>query len=91
MDEVVMLQRWILKAIGLYRKYISPMHRPSCRYSPSCSKYAYEAVERFGPGKGCWLALRRILRCHPFRPGGYDPVPEKPVDGLLKAQMYRRR
>ena len=58
-----------------YRHAISPMFPPCCRFVPTCSAYALEAVRRYGPFKGGWLALRRILRCHPFNPGGYDPVP----------------
>ena len=65
----------MLFLIRLYRRYISPMLGPHCRYTPPCSQYAIEAIEKFGALKGGWLALRRILRCHPFHPGGYDPVP----------------
>ena len=61
-------------AIRFYRKRISPLTPPSCRYYPTCSAYGLEAIERYGPARGGWLAFRRILRCHPFAKGGYDPV-----------------
>lgn len=64
-----------LALIGLYRRFISPMKPPTCRFYPTCSAYAYEAVAAYGALKGGWLAVRRILKCHPFHPGGYDPVP----------------
>ncbi|NEO32379.1 MAG: membrane protein insertion efficiency factor YidD [Symploca sp. SIO3C6] len=65
--------------IGLikgYRILISPVFPPTCRFQPTCSSYAIQAIERFGVWRGGSLAIRRILRCHPFHPGGYDPVPE---------------
>ncbi|MHB1131240.1 MAG: membrane protein insertion efficiency factor YidD [Chloroflexota bacterium] len=65
----------LLGIIGFYKKFISPLMPPSCRYYPSCSSYAQEAVERYGAGRGGWLAIKRIARCHPFSAGGYDPVP----------------
>ncbi len=67
----------LIGLVRAYRMFISPWLLPSCRYRPTCSAYAIEAIERFGAWQGGWLALRRILRCHPFHPGGYDPVPEK--------------
>lgn len=69
-----MLQRVMVGAIRFYRKRISPLTPPSCRYYPTCSAYGLEAVEKYGAARGGWLALRRILRCHPFAKGGYDPV-----------------
>jgi len=64
-----------LLLIRLYQKTISRMLPPSCRFTPSCSVYGYQAIEKYGFVKGGWMALRRIGRCHPFHPGGYDPVP----------------
>ena len=68
--------RIVLAALGFYRSVISPLRLPSCRYVPSCSAYALEAIERFGVLRGGWLAVRRLLRCHPFHAGGHDPVPQ---------------
>jgi putative membrane protein insertion efficiency factor len=70
------LRAAVMGAIRVYRKAISPLLPPSCRFYPTCSAYALTSVERFGVLKGGWLALRRIARCHPFNPGGYDPVPD---------------
>lgn len=68
--------RTALKApIVFYRKVISPLKPPTCRFYPTCSQYALDAIELHGPAKGSWLAAKRIARCHPFNPGGYDPVP----------------
>jgi hypothetical protein len=68
--------KWLLRGpIRFYQLAISPMMPAACRYYPSCSNYAIEAIDKYGALKGGWLAIRRILRCHPFRPGGFDPVP----------------
>jgi putative membrane protein insertion efficiency factor len=64
----------VLRAIRLYQWGLSPFLGSNCRYYPTCSHYAYEAVERYGVARGGWMALRRLSRCHPFHPGGYDPV-----------------
>ena len=61
--------------VKFYRKWISPMRRPCCRYIPTCSQYALQALEKYGAFKGGWLAFRRIVRCNPLHKGGYDPVP----------------
>jgi putative membrane protein insertion efficiency factor len=68
-------KRIILSILQFYRRSISPLFPPSCRFTPSCSLYMYEAIERYGVAKGGWLGIKRILRCHPWNPGGYDPVP----------------
>ncbi|HET8655663.1 MAG TPA: membrane protein insertion efficiency factor YidD [Longimicrobiaceae bacterium] len=70
-----MLRRALIGAIRFYRNAISPLTPPSCRFTPTCSAYALEAVEKYGAARGSWLAARRLLRCHPFCKGGYDPVP----------------
>lgn len=67
----------LIGLIRAYRLLISPLFPPSCRFQPTCSQYAMDAVERFGTIRGGWMSLKRILRCHPFHPGGYDPVPHR--------------
>ena len=69
------MKQLLLLLVRSYRSCISPLLPPSCRYYPTCSAYAMEAIERYGARRGGWMALRRILRCHPFHKGGYDPVP----------------
>jgi len=69
------MTRALVGMVNFYRKHISPLSAPTCRYFPTCSRYALEALEKHGAAKGGFLALRRFLRCHPFRKGGFDPVP----------------
>ncbi|WP_100523527.1 membrane protein insertion efficiency factor YidD [Mycobacteroides abscessus] len=69
------MKRLLLGSIRFYQKGISPLKPPSCRFYPTCSAYGFEAIEKFGAIKGTWLTLVRIGKCHPFHPGGYDPVP----------------
>jgi putative membrane protein insertion efficiency factor len=69
------VKRLVLWILRTYQRYISPLFPPSCRFTPTCSHYTYEAVERYGVAKGGWLGVKRIVRCNPFNPGGYDPVP----------------
>ncbi len=64
-----------LGLIRLYKRFLSPMLPSACRFHPTCSMYTYEAIEKYGLLKGGWMGVRRIARCHPFNPGGYDPVP----------------
>lgn len=71
-----MMKKVLLGVLGVYRYGISPMLGRNCRFHPSCSEYAAEAVSAHGALKGSWLALKRVSCCHPFHPGGYDPVPK---------------
>ncbi|AEE15458.1 UPF0161 protein yidD [Thermodesulfobium narugense DSM 14796] len=70
---------FLIFLIRFYQKFISPLKGRSCIFYPTCSEYAIIAISRFGPLKGSFLATKRILRCHPFNRGGYDPVPEKTI------------
>ncbi|MFZ5557009.1 MAG: membrane protein insertion efficiency factor YidD [Pseudomonadota bacterium] len=69
------MSRLLNALIRAYQVAVSPFIGPHCRYTPSCSEYAREAIERYGAARGSWLAARRVARCHPFHPGGHDPVP----------------
>lgn len=69
------MARLLILPIRFYQKFISPLTPPSCRYTPTCSQYAVEALRKHGPLKGMYLAVRRLLRCHPWGGHGYDPVP----------------
>jgi putative membrane protein insertion efficiency factor len=65
----------LIAVIRLYQKYVSPLKaQRSCRFYPTCSQYAIDALKKYGALKGSWLAMKRLLKCHPFHPGGYDPV-----------------
>jgi uncharacterized protein len=76
MDAILFLpQRLLTLLIRGYQRLLSPLLPPSCRFHPSCSQYALEAIHRHGALKGSWLAVRRLARCHPFNAGGFDPVP----------------
>jgi putative membrane protein insertion efficiency factor len=75
--------RPLIVAVQGYRRFISPLLPPVCRFAPSCSEYALEALRTHGAARGLWLAAWRLARCHPFNPGGYDPVPPRP-QGVLR-------
>ncbi len=72
-----MLGRFLILLIRFYQRLVSPLFPPSCRYTPTCSRYGIEAIQQHGPWKGAWLTLMRLLRCHPWGGYGYDPVPEE--------------
>ena len=73
------MRKTVFILIRFYQRWVSPLFPPHCRYIPSCSQYTIEAVEQYGAARGLTMGLRRLIRCHPFHPGGYDPVP-KPTD-----------
>lgn len=68
------MKKLILSLLHFYQKFISPLKRPTCRFYPTCSYYAIEAIDKYGAFKGGFMAIKRIAKCHPFHPGGYDPV-----------------
>ena len=72
-----MIKKLFIGLVKFYRKYISPLKKPCCRFTPTCSMYALEAFERHGALKGLYLSVKRILKCNPFMKGGYDPVPPR--------------
>lgn len=69
------MKKVVMVLIRFYQKAISPVLGSSCRFTPTCSHYGYEAIEKYGVIKGSWMTIKRISRCHPLTPGGYDPVP----------------
>ncbi|WP_028399703.1 membrane protein insertion efficiency factor YidD [Ectobacillus panaciterrae] len=71
------MKRIFMTLIRFYQKFLSPLKPPSCRFYPTCSHYGMEAIRVHGTLKGGWMTMKRILKCHPFHPGGFDPVPEK--------------
>ena len=70
-----MIKSLLLQIIKAYQYLISPLLAPTCRFTPSCSQYASEAIVKYGALRGSWLSIKRVLRCNPWHPGGYDPVP----------------
>jgi len=80
------MTRVLLALLHAYRRLLSPLLMPRCRFVPSCSAYAIEAVERYGARRGSWLAIRRVSRCHPLHPGGVDPVPSSATPGAARAE-----
>lgn len=72
-----MIRHALILLVRVYQRLVSPLLPPSCRFHPSCSAYAAGALERHGALRGGWLAARRLLRCHPWHPGGFDPVPDR--------------
>ncbi|WP_100404793.1 membrane protein insertion efficiency factor YidD [Bacillus solitudinis] len=71
------MKTFLLLLITFYQRLISPIKPPTCRFYPTCSHYGIEAIQRFGSVKGAWLTIKRLLKCHPFHPGGIDLVPQK--------------
>lgn len=72
--------RWALAAVRFYQRHLSPRKPPVCRFTPTCSEYTAQAIAHYGAVRGIWLGIRRLLRCHPWTPGGYDPVPGVPAE-----------
>ena len=84
------MKNLLLYALRFYRNFISPFFLPTCRFYPTCSQYALEAIETYGALKGGWTALKRLSKCQPYHPGGYDPLTElekSPNSGLVNSTM----
>ena len=81
---------WLaLASVRVYQIFLGPFFGGACKFSPSCSRYAYEAIEKFGAQRGAWLAAKRVMRCRPFSKGGYDPVPEESAERECAKQGSR--
>lgn len=89
MDESSAGARGLVWLIRGYRRFVSPLLPPSCRYTPTCSAYAVDAIVMHGAVRGSWLALRRLLRCHPWGGSGYDPVPPRTTTGDRRSRRIR--
>jgi len=76
------MQKILLSVIKFYKYFISPVLGSHCRYEPSCSEYTHQAITAYGIFKGSWMGLKRILRCHPWHEGGYDPIPDEQHDSV---------
>ena len=85
------MKKTLLALIRFYQKHISSHTKACCRFYTTCSQYAFTAIERFGALKGCWLAICRLLKCQPFHPGGFDPVPEEFSFFRRKNRASKRR
>jgi putative membrane protein insertion efficiency factor len=68
------MRKVVIATLGFYKRFLSPLLPSACRYRPTCSEYMIEAVDKYGVGRGVWMGALRLLRCHPFREGGFDPV-----------------
>jgi len=84
------MKRVLILLVRLYQRQVSPLLPPSCRYHPTCSEYAVQALEKHGVWRGGLLAAGRVLRCHPFSKGGFDPVPEPPPKNEAAAESRQR-
>ena len=80
----------LISLIRFYQRFISPLTPPACRFTPTCSQYTLEAIQKYGALKGTWLGIKRIYRCHPWGGSGYDPVPERLRPDAQRSQILHR-